>query len=214
MKSLQILIGCEESQAVCIEFRKLGHEAFSCDLQLCSGGHPEWHIQGDVIEAINSREWDMGIFFPPCFDLAVSGAAHFAKKRESGQQQKSIDFFLQIANAPIPRKAIENPIGIMSSIYRVPDQIVNPYYFGDPVRKPTCLWLTNLPKLVWNQQNNLFEQQTAVAPEIVTMTSKKTGRTRSYSKWEYEASCNKDRKTIRSKTFPGLAAAMAQQWGK
>jgi site-specific DNA-cytosine methylase len=124
----KVLVACEESQAVTIELRKLGIEAFSCDIQKESGGHPEWHIQGDVFEIIN-QGWDCMIAFPPCTHLAVSGAAWFEQKRKDGRQQQGIDFFMQIVNADIKHIAIENPIGIMSKLYRKPDQIVHPYYF-------------------------------------------------------------------------------------
>ena len=143
---MRILVACEESQAVTKELRRLGHEAYSCDIQECSGGHPEWHLQQDVIPLL-SQKWDMIIAFPPCTDLAVSGARHFAKKRADGRQQRSVDFFMQFVNADCPRVAIENPIGIMSSHYRKPDQIIQPYQFGDHARKSTCLWLKGLPKL-------------------------------------------------------------------
>lgn len=202
---MKIILGCEESQAVTIELRKLGHEAYSCDLKPCSGGHPEWHLQGDIFTYINEG-WDMMIAHPPCTDLAVSGAAWFKIKQADGHQQAAIDFFLKLWNCDIPKIALENPIGIMSTHLRKPDQIIEPYYFGDPQKKPTCLWLKGLPKLTWDPAK-------VIKPELITMTSKKTGRTRTYSKWEYEASCNqKERATIRSKTFPGIAKAMAEQW--
>lgn len=159
---MNVLIACEESQRVCIEFRKRGHRAFSCDIMECSGGHPEWHIQGDVLPLLNGHcdfetadgkwhyqqnKWDMIIAFPPCTHLAVSGAAHFAKKRADGRQQQGIDFFMKFANADCPRIAIENPIGIMSKKWRKPDQIIQPWWFGDNAQKHTCLWLKSLPLL-------------------------------------------------------------------
>lgn len=210
---MKILIGCEKSQSVCIAFRNKGHEAYSCDTEDCTGGHPEWHLKMDVFEAIKLKRWDMGIFFPPCTHLAVSGAAHFEQKRKDGRQQKAIDFFMKMVNAPIERIAVENPIGIMSTHYRKPDQIINPFNFGDPVKKPTCLWLKNMPLLWHTKTDDLFGKKTSVKPELITMTSKKTGRVRTYSKWEYEASCNqKERANIRSKTFHGIATGMADQW--
>jgi len=118
---MKILVACEESQAVTIELRKLGHEAYSCDIQECSGGHPEWHILGDVVPELK-KHWDMIIAFPPCTDLAVSGAAWFEQKRKDGRQQASIDFFMLFANADCERIAIENPVGIMSTHWRKPDQ--------------------------------------------------------------------------------------------
>jgi hypothetical protein len=212
---MRILVGCEESQAVTIELRKLGHEAFSCDIQECSGGYPEWHYQRDIFEVIDMG-WDMMIAFPPCTHLAVSGAAHFEKKRADGRQQEGIDFFMRLINAPIEKIAIENPVGIMSKIYRKPDQIIQPYYFGDEAQKTTCLWLKNLPKLYHNSAPNLFD-------DLVTHTSKgefyewidkKTGKKKRQPKWYAEAFMfGKEHGKERSKTFPGIAKAMAEQWG-
>jgi site-specific DNA-cytosine methylase len=141
---MRILVACEESQAVTIEMRRLGHEAYSCDIQDCSGGHPEWHIKGDALELLKMK-WDMLIAFPPCTHLAVSGARHFAKKQADGRQQEAIDFFMKFINADCPRIAVENPIGIMSSRYRKPNQIIQPYMFGDHARKSTCFWTKGLP---------------------------------------------------------------------
>ncbi len=154
---MKILVACEESQAVTIELRKLGHEAYSCDILPCSGGHPEWHIQGDVLEHLNDG-WDMMIAFPPCTHLAVSGAAWFKEKIADGRQQQGIDFFMEMINAPIEKIAVENPVSVMSTKYRKPDQIINPFQFGDPVPKKTCLWLKNLP---------LLEPTNIVEPEYI-----------------------------------------------
>ena len=204
---MKVLIACEESQAVCLEFRKLGHEAYSCDLKPCTGGYPQWHITGDAVVEAYSGKYDMMIAHPPCTDLAVSGAAWFKIKIADGRQAASIALFMAFVNAPIDKIVIENPIGIMSTKYKKPTQIIEPYYFGDPAKKPTCLWIKGLSPLVYSKSEY-------VAPELVTMTSKKTGRVRTYSKWEYEASCNQqERATIRSKTFKGIAVAMARQWG-
>ena len=134
---MKILVACEESQAVTIEFRALGHEAYSCDILPCSGGHPEWHIQGDVLPLLKEK-WDMVIAFPPCTHLAVSGAAHFAKKRADGRQQQGIDFFMEFTKLTCAY-AIENPVGIMSKLWRKPDQIIQPWQFGDSFQKQTCL---------------------------------------------------------------------------
>ena len=201
------MVACEESQAVTIELRKLGHEAFSCDLLPCSGGFPDWHLQEDVFSVISSRSWDMMIAFPPCTDLAVSGARHFERKRKDGSQQKSIEFFLKLVNAPIPQIAIENPIGIMSKNYRKPDQIIQPYMFGDKAQKSTCLWLKNLPKLT---PTDIVEKG-----EFFEFTSKK-GEKKRMPMWYYkalsEAKTPEQRRTLRSKTFKGIAEAMAIQW--
>lgn len=210
---MKVLVACEESQAVTKELRNLGHEAYSCDIQECSGGHPEWHIQGDVIKHM-TKEWDMMIAFPPCTHLAVSGAAWFEEKRKDGRQQQGIDFFMKIVNAPINKIAIENPIGIMSKIYKKPDQIIHPYYFGDETSKATCLWLKNLPKLKHNKTNNLFELKTWVIPKFTEFTSA-NGKVKRYSttanKWYRSA---EERSKERSKTFAGIAKAMAEQWTK
>lgn len=206
---MTILVACEESQSVTKEFRKLGYEAYSCDLLPCSGGHPEWHICGDVIDQLYNG-WDMMIAFPPCTHLAVSGAAWFEQKRKDGRQQQGIDFFNQIVNAPIKHIAIENPIGIMSKLYRKPDQIIQPYYFGDEAQKSTCLWLKNLPLLYHNAQPNLFDKFiTHVKPKGNVIFKNKTYSWAS-NKWYKTA---EERSRERSKTFPGIAKAMAEQWG-
>ena len=198
---MKILIACEESQAVTIELRKLGHEAYSCDIMDCSGGHPEWHIKGDVLKQLN-KGWDMMIAFPPCTHLAVSGAAWFKEKIADGRQQQGVDFFMALVNAPIPKIAVENPVCIMSTKYRKPDQIINPFQFGDAVPKKTCLWLKNLP---------LLSPTDIVEPKYII--GKRDGK--KYSEIHY-MSVGKDpdeRSKLRSKTFPGIAKAMADQWG-
>lgn len=202
---VKVLVACEESQAVTKELRRLGHEAYSCDIQECSGGHPEWHLQQDVIPLL-SEKWDMIIAFPPCTDLAVSGARHFAKKRSDGRQQRSIEFFMRFVNADCPRVAIENPIGIMSSYYRKPDQIIQPYWFGDHARKSTCLWLKGLPKL---------EPTNIVDPGEIMRGGFSVGASANYARDENGKIIPwNDPRTAkaRSKTFPGIAKAMAEQW--
>ena len=184
---MKILVACEESQAVTKELRKLGHQAFSCDILSCSGGHPEWHIQGDVIKELD-KNWDMIIAFPPCTHLASSGARWFKEKQKDGRQQSAVDFFMRIVNANATKIAIENPIGIMSSKYRKPDQIIQPWQFGHGETKATCLWLKGLPKLT--------------ATELVEGREQRI--------WRLPPS--KDRAKLRSKTFPGIAKAMATQW--
>jgi site-specific DNA-cytosine methylase len=214
---MRILLACEESQSVCLEMRKKGHEAFSADIMECSGPHPEWHIKGDVLEIIND-DWDMMIAFPPCTHLAVSGARHFEQKRRDGRQQQGIDFFMKMAEANIPKIAIENPIGIMSTHYKKPSQIIHPYHFGDPYSKATCLWLKNLPLLNYNRKNNIIIdgglQKEIIFSELPTEVDKGEFVTFSsgkrMAKWYNEASGNGH---LRSKTFPGIAKAMADQWG-
>ena len=184
---MRILVACEESQAVTRELRRLGHEAYSCDIEPCSGGHPEWHLQQGVTQLLKIK-WDMVIAFPPCTDLAVSGARYFEQKRKDGRQQKSIEFFMMFANCGCPKTAIENPIGIMSGIYRKPDQIIQPWQFGHGETKRTCLWLKGLPKL----------KPVDIVP----------GREQRI--WKMPP--GKDRAKTRSKTYPGIAKAMAEQW--
>jgi len=196
-----ILVACEESQEVCKAFRKLGHEAFSCDILPCSGGHTEWHIQGDVRKYLgknkynNFKGWDLIIAFPPCTDLAVSGARYFERKRKDGSQKKSIEFFMLFANADCDKIVIENPVGIISSTWRKPDQIIQPWMFGEDASKKTCLWLKGLPKL------------------IPTKVIKKKRYSNQTSSGQNKLAPSKDRAKIRSKTYSGIAKAMAEQWG-
>lgn len=203
---MKVLVACEESQAVTIELRKLGHEAYSCDILPCSGGHPEWHLQQDVIPLLKQK-WDMIIAFPPCTHLAVSGARHFKEKQKDGRQQQGIDFFMKFVNADCPRIAIENPIGIMSTKYRKPDQIIQPWMFGDKYTKSTCLWLKGLPKL---KSTNIVEHG-----EYFEWVDK-NGKKKRQPKWFFEAlkkaKTPEERSILRSKTFPGIAKAMAEQW--
>ena len=183
----RILIACEESQSVTISFRERGHEAYSCDILPCSGGHPEWHLKMDVGEILNNN-WDMILAFPPCTHLASSGARWFEAKRKDGRQQKAIDFFMKFVNAECDKIAIENPIGIMSTVYRKPDQIIHPWQFGHGETKSTCLWLKNLPLL---KPTNIVDGR---EPRI----------------WRMPPSS--DRSKLRSKTYKGIAQAMAEQW--
>ena len=244
---MNVLIACEESQAVCKAFREKGHNAFSCDIQPCSGGHPEWHIQGDVLKIINPYffetvlqygsyfktcddkhhfihgKWDLIIAFPPCTDLAVSGAMHFEKKRADGRQRKSIEFFCAFLNADCDKIVIENPIGIISGDYilnhfpdlaaqytlpRKPSQIIHPWMFGDPHAKSTCLWIKGLHNLV---------PEVTDQPDLewFDWIDGKTGKKKRQPKWYAEAwkLPPKERARVRSKTFPGIATAMAEQWG-
>ena len=197
---MAVLIACEESQAVTKAFRNLGVEAFSCDLEPCSGGHPEWHLQEDVIPLLR-KPWELIVAFPPCTHLAVSGAKWFNEKRQDGRQQQAIDFFMRFAECDCERVAIENPVGIMSTQWRKPEQIIQPYEFGDPFSKTTCLWLKGLPKLVGTCLVDSGER-------IVTPSGK------TMAKWYSDASPRAERAKVRSKTFPGIANAMANQWSK
>ena len=202
---MKVLVACEESQAVTKEFRLLGHEAYSCDIQDCSGDNPEWHIKKDVLEVIKEK-WDMIIAFPPCTHLAVSGARWFPEKIADGRQQSGIDLFMAIANADCEKIVIENPVGIMSSKWRKPDQIIQPWMFGDNAKKTTCLWIKGLPNLV---------------PEITDepkLEYHNMPNGKRMEMWMYNIRCTttKDgaRAKLASKTFPGIAKAMANQWSK
>ena len=204
-----VLVACEESQEVCKAFRAKGHTAFSCDIQDCSGGKPEWHLKGDVLDYLDCEKWDLIIAHPPCTYLTVTGNRWFDVEKYG---QKAIDrqikriqavvFFLKLANADCERICIENPVGVMSRIYRKPDQIIQPYFFGEPYEKKTCLWLKNLPPL---KSMNVLER-----PERVRFAS---GRT--MPKWYADAWKLKpeERARQRSRTFHGIAQAMAEQWG-
>lgn len=235
---MKILIACEESQRVTSHFRQLGHEAYSCDIVPCSGGHNEWHIMEDVLPLLGGNctfytvdgtmhsvdgKWDMIVAFPPCTHLAVSGAAHFEKKRADGRQQEGIEFFMQFINADCDKIAIENPVGIISGKYISkwfpelqnkygfpikPTQKIHPWQFGDSAEKTTCLWLKGLPNLV---PTNVVSKG-----EFKEWTSK-SGKKKRQPLWFYEALAHsktpQERAYIRSKTFEGIAKAMAEQWG-
>lgn len=236
---MRVLVACEESQAVCKAFREKGHEAYSCDIIECSGGHPEWHIQGDVLEVLNPTthygfisedeaewcgiefdtvdgtyhriegKWDLIIAHPPCTYLTVTGNRWFNVDKygdkaiqRAEERGKAVDFFMKLANANCERICVENPIGCMSTRYRKPEQVIQPYEHGHPARKSTCLWLKNLP---------LLQPTQIVEPEIYYYTAK-NGSIKSDSKWRSQFS-KEERAKMRSKTFPGIAKAMAEQWG-
>ncbi|WP_324761488.1 hypothetical protein [Helicobacter cetorum] len=233
---MKVLVACEESQTVTKELRALGHDAYSCDLLPCSGGHPEWHFQCDVFKIIEKKggllqngdevndnlEWDLMIAHPPCTFLSVSGAKWYyhpedkhlpiEKRRphprfpnRAKDRQEALDFFIKIANAPIKKIAIENPVGIVNTQYKKPSQIIQPWQFGDEASKTTCLWLKNLPLL---KPTKIVSQG-----ERVVLKSGK-----SLPKWYSDAlviaKTPEERRTLRSKTFQGIAKAMAEQWTK
>ena len=218
----RILIACEESQATTKAFRKLGHEAFSCDLLPCSGGHPEWHFQEDIFEVIKREpKFDLMVAHPPCTYLTGSGVqwlSHpedkhlpFGERRPNPKYPNrrqdmldSVEFVKALYNSDIEHVAIENPVGLLSSRWQKPNQIVQPYMFGDEATKTTCLWLKNLPLL---QPTNIVGKG-----ERTVFSSGK-----SHPKWYADALKNaktkEERQTLRSKTFPGMAEAFATQWG-
>lgn len=230
-EELNVLIACEESQAICTEMRKLGVKAYSCDIQDCSGGHPEWHIKGDVIPLLNGNcdfvtmggqtvsikgKWDLIIAHPPCTFLTVSGnrwfnVAKYGDKaiKRAKDRDDAETFFMMFINADCDHIAVENPIGIMSTRYRKPDVTIQPWMFGDNFNKTTCLWIKGLPDLV---------PQCTTPPEMEwkEWIDKNTGRKKRQNKWYYDALCkcrtSDERSRLRSKTFPGIAKAIAEQW--
>lgn len=229
---MKVLIACEESQRVCMAFRARGHEAYSCDIIEPSGGHPEWHIKGDVLPILNPsrhmigcpnypeyedyiefitmdgtmhfvERWDLIIAHPPCTYLTVSGNRWFNVEKYGDKaleriklREEAKDFFMKIANAQCARIAIENPVGVMSTAWRKPDQTIHPYYFGDPFEKRTCLWLKGLP---------LLKKTNEVTPPARVQYNGGT----SMPEW-YANAPKAERSKIRSKTFPGFAQAMAE----
>lgn len=224
MKRLYVLVACEESQAVCKAFRELGHRAFSCDLQPCSGGHPEWHFQCDVTQILDPTsysakqffkwlqipKWDLIIAHPPCTYLTVTGNRWFNIERYGNKaiermrlRNDAANFFMLFTYAPCKHIAIENPIGYMSTAYRKPEQIIHPYHFGHPERKATCLWLKGLPKL---------EYTNVVDPVVIKYKNGKG----TDNPWHMNTMSLPPalRSKVRSKTFPGIAKAMATQWSE
>lgn len=202
---MRILVACEESQAVTIELRKLGHEAYSCDIEPCSGGHPEWHLQVDAIELLKMK-WDMILAFPPCTYLTNAGARHLWKNHELNQERylqglEAKEFFMKFYNANCERIAIENPTP--SRIFELPQktQVIQPYQFGHPFTKRTQLWLKGLPEL---------KPTEIVEPERTWCPSGSYSREHND---KHRGVFTKDRARNRSKTFPGVAKAMAEQWG-
>ncbi len=207
---MAILIACEESQAVTKEFRQLGYEAYSCDIMPCSGERPEWHLQQDVVPLLND-DWDMIIAFPPCTYLSNSGIRWFNEEKYGGSakerkvnRRKALDFVLSIYNCKCNKVAIENPVGWLNSHFRKPDQIIQPYWFGDTESKGTCLWLKNLPKL---------NSTSIVKPTVYGYFKKGKKKGQPIYGTQY-CKFSEDRGKIRSKTFLGIAKAMADQWTK
>ena len=218
---MNVLIACEESQRVCVAFREKGYTAYSCDIEKCGGGNPEWHINGDVLPLLNGKcsfitqdgakqkiedRWDLIIAHPPCTYLTLAGNKWFKSEfayrfpYRQKQRKEAVDFFMAIANADCDKIAIENPVGVMSSQWRKPDQYIEPYMFGDPEKKKTGLWLKGLP---------LLKPTSIVEPVIIHC---KSGANE--PRWHMETMKlpPNERAKARSKTFPGIAAAMASQW--
>ena len=214
---MRVLIACEESQAITKEFRKLGHEAFSCDLLPCSGGHPEWHFQEDVFEVIEQggrgdngdliTDWDLMIAHPPCGARWMYNKDGSVNQDRLNNQNEALNFVQRLMDVPIDKIAVENPISVISTKIRKPDQIIQPYMFGDKASKSTCLWLKNLPKIV---PTNIVEKG-----EFKSWVDK-NGVKKRQPKWYFDAlkdsKSPEERRTLRSKTFKGMAEAIANQW--
>lgn len=225
---MKVLVACEESQEVCKAFREKGHEAYSCDIQECSGGRPEWHIMGDCLLLINGkcefvtmdgethnigRKWDLLIAHPPCTYLTVSGNRWFNVEKygekaieRAKNREHAINFFLAFVNADCKHIAIENPVGVISTVYRKPDQIIQPYEYGHHARKKTCLWLSGLPLL---HPTNIVDPG-EILEGGYSVGAHADGRT---NKGKWLRFNDPELARLRSKTFPGIAKAMAEQWG-
>jgi hypothetical protein len=196
---MKVLIGCEESQIICMAFRSLGHEAYSCDLKPCSGGHPEWHIQGDILEVMMKPGWDLMIGHPMCTRLCNSGVRWLAERNLWKEMEKACDFFNAMKAAPIPKICLENPIphGYATERIGAYDQKVQPWQFGDGKVKATCFWLKGLPPLLPTHAEYSFFAERAPDERKAEC---------------FIASPGPERSTMRSKTYPGIARAMAKQW--
>lgn len=228
---MKVLIACEESQTVCKAFRAKGHEAFFCDLQECSGGHPEWHIQGDALKLISPdcttfttmdgcthehTGWDLLIAHPPCTYLSFAGNRYFNISKYGDRaiqrhrlREEAAEFFMRFANANCEKICIENPVGWMNAHYKKPAQTIHPYFFAENEQdeknyamKRTCLWLKGLPPL---------ERTTSLPKPQPIFRDRRTGKPRYFC--DAISGSKKDSKKLRSKTFPGIAEAMAEQWG-
>lgn len=224
---MKVLVACEESQTVCKAFRERGHEAYSCDIQEPSGGHPEWHILGDALKAVDGGQittmdgvthdigkWDLLIAHPPCTYLTVAGNRWFSiekygdkARKRAEKREHAVAFFMSFINAPVGRIAVENPVGYMSRRFRKPDCIIQPFQFGEHARKATCLWLKNLPSLTPTKIVDPGE----ILPGWYSVGASACFATDEDGKilgWDDPRTAK-----ARSKTFPGIATAMAEQWG-
>lgn len=212
---MRVLVACEESQTVCKAFRERGHEAYSCDLQECSGGHPEWHINGDALEEAYSGKYDLMIAHPPCTYLSYAGIGWFNIKKwgekaieRHRQKELAIEFFYKLWRAPIKKICIENPRGFFNQIIK-PAQEIHPFYFGDPHKKATCLWLKGLSRL--NGNIEVAMDRAKFEPEPIFIDN--SGKKRYFTDAIRSTGGKEGRRKARSKTFEGIAKAMAEQWG-
>lgn len=219
MTALRVLVACESSGRVRDAFRRLGHDAISCDLDPTEVPGP--HHQGDVLRFASTQEWDCIIAFPPCTHLAVSGAAHFAAKRADGRQQQGIGFFMDVVSLPTRFKAVENPVGIMSRLYRKPDQIIQPWMFGEDASKKTCLWLDGLPTLAptkivsgrWVCCGSVLADMHG-CPNCAGEKTPAVRYANQTDSGQNKLAPSPHRARERSRTYQGVADAMAAQWSE
>lgn len=203
---MRVLVGCEESQEVTKAFRELGHEAYSCDIQDCSGGFPEWHIKGDVLEVINDG-WDLMIAHPPCTYISYAAMHVWNQPGRLHKRLEALNFFAKLWTAPIEKICLENPKSCASPTIAKYSQEIQPYYFGDAHLKTTWLWLKNLPPLQYKLQNDLFGMATATSkPEPIYIDNTARAKKRYFTEAGHGG-------FLRSKTFTSIARAMAEQWG-
>ena len=204
---MNVLVACEYSGIVSQAFRDLGHTAFSCDL-LHTDGDPAFHVCEDVLELLKRRAWyfDLLIAHPPCQYLSYAANRYWNRPGRQAERDRALDFFLELYNADIPRVCIENPVGLPNTVFRAPDQLIEPFYFGDRQRKRTCLWLRRLPPLEHRATLELFGDQTHTDPPEPIYTDR-TGKARYFTDANHGGHA-------RSRTFPGIARAMAEQWGQ
>jgi len=204
---MKILVGCEVSQVLTSEFRAMGHLAYSCDIQPTYGLNKEWHIRGNILDYINN-DWDMLVAFPPCIYLS-SVQSHLCRNdmKRTIKRIEAASFFMQLMNAEIPKICLENPAGVMANIYRKPDQMIHPYYFGESEMKRTCLWLKGLPRLVHNKERDLFSVKTHCNKPAASFSwvNKKGKLKKEYFTYNKNGA-------ERSLTFGSIANAMAFQW--
>ena len=203
---MKVLVACEYSGTVRDAFRARGHDAWSCDLLPCDAD-PAWHYQGDVFDIIGDG-WDLMVAHPPCTYLTYAGTRHWNNLGRAELRNEALNLFMKLVKAPIEKIAIENPVGYVNTIYRKPDQIIHPYYFGDPFQKRTCLWLKNLPKLVYHDSIIAKPE-----PDYICKGEKSKGKKINWCEGVKGTNKDNPRWKIRSKTFQGIADAMAQQWG-
>lgn len=209
---MKVLVACELSGTVTDAFINKGHDAWSCDIEPCEGQNPNKHLQGNVMDFITKEKWDLMIAFPPCTYLSYIGLRHWNNPGRKEKREAAMEFFMKLYNCSIPKIALENPLGYPNKMFRKPDQIIHPYYFGDPFKKRTCLWLKELPKLVYMHESDMLNKRTSVPKPEPLYYLATTGKAINYIEG-IKGMSKKERQKARSKFWPGIADAMAEQWG-